>query len=756
MNFQQSKQIFKNWNSFNKQLLNEISEPELEQIDSAIEKAVNRPQDLPFNDLFGGKLRKIEKIAYDPYTDEGPFGNLVRSLSLAGWKLDLNTGIASKDVITEFEGVERMQTRKMKVNAIWTKLIGLLEKYDKLTTDAYDRYQGDSWSSEKMAEYSDFISSDPQILKTMDQVKELVGQNVAFEYMQSMTYKLAKKRIEEMIKTWQTDAPKLKGMMEKGSGQSVVFSRHPVDVIRMSDFKDIKSCHTPGETYYRCAVAEAYDGGVVAYLINDEDLKRLSDYDEQDIEKSEIFTDRDRGIRGIEPVGRVRLRYLKDTETGVDLALPENRYYGKRTKGFENLVNTWAAKNQGEKIDKILVTSRNQELNLDRFERFGGEYEDTSAYTLFNNLKVQKLLPNSFDKFEIVGEPTYASRIQSRITARGFLSDDSIKSRIEDLKQSFNNDMKSGGYNIVFGHAQIDEFVELEVYYIYKFDEYRLKLDESELYSKWLNLKKWLNEEIKDYFPTEQMASRFGITYVGYPELTEGGILFNALNNPIHVEDVETTYENTSEELQRIYEGFYNNNGGLADALNEITTNFLTREGVYQGSSLIKLNDDIINSTIETQWELEGDENNYGTLPELVNGQLKIDIPISNINDVNVLDAIKNFPNLTDKLKQFVFGPKIVSSVLSKDLKSFITIDSDFVTIKFMFGIKNATPDELVDELRQKIIIKDELYNEEKVDYVQGLTNIINDVAKLRSISSPQTKLQEFKHVSKNWKNFIS
>ncbi|NBR16070.1 MAG: hypothetical protein EBU01_16060, partial [Crocinitomicaceae bacterium] len=369
-----------------------------------------------------------------------------------------------------------------------------------------------------------------------------------------------------------------------------------------------------------------------------------------------------------------------------------------------------------EKIDNVLATTENKELDLSRFERFGGEYEDTAVYYLFHNLRLQKLLPNSFDKFQITNDPVYASQIQRKITSKGFLQNDDLIVRIEDLKESFNREMNNGGYNIVFGHAQIDEFVELEVYYIYKFDEYRLKLDESELHSKWLNLKKWLNEEIKDYFPTEQMASRFGITYVGYPELTEGGILFSALNNPIHVEDIETTYENTSEELQRIYEGFYDNNGGLADALNEITTNFLTREGVYQGSSLVKLNDDIINSNIETQWELEGDENNYGTLPELVNGQLEIHIPISNINDVDVLDAIKNFPNLTDKLKQFVFGPKIVSSVLSKDLKSFITIDSDFVTIKFMFGIKNATPDELVDELRQKIIIKDELYNEEKVD----------------------------------------
>jgi hypothetical protein len=754
MNFQQSKKIFKNWNQFNKQLLKEISEPELAQIDKAVEKAVNNPQDLPFNDLFGGKLRKTEKIAYDPYFDEGPLGVLVRQISLAGWKLDLNTGIASKDVKTEFEGVERTQTRKMKVNAIWTKLLALVEKYDKLTTDAYDRYQGDSWSPEKMAEYSDFISSDPEILKTMDQTKELVGQNVAFEYMLSMSYKVAKKRIEEMMKTWQTDAPKLKGMLEKGSGQSVVFSRHPVDVIRMSDFKSIKSCHTPGETYYRCAVAEAYDGGVVAYLVNDEDLKKISDYDEQDIDKSEIFEDPQRGIRGIQPVGRVRLRYLRDTKTDVDLALPENRYYGKRTKGFENLVNSWAAKNQGEKIDKILATTENKELDLDRFERFGGEYEDTSAYYLFHNLRLQKLLPKSFDNFHIKGDPIYASQIQKRITSRGVVENDTLRARIENLKQSFNNDMRLGGYDIFLQQARISDYVELEVYYIYKFEELKLQMSESELQGMWPKMRKWVNDEIMDYFPYDAMETKFGINYIASPELEQDGIYFNIVTNVIEIEGVNSTYENCYEELKRIYDGFYEK--GLAAAMNQIIGNFLTREGVYRGGSLTKLNDDIIDGNIETEWQLKGDNDHYARLPDMVYGTLDVPILISNINNPGVLYAVRNFPNLTDKLKEFVFGKSLTSSTLSKDLNTFITIGNDFVNIRLTFGLRYTTPDNLVDQMRQKIITKDELFNEPKVDYVQGLTDIINDVVRLRGVPPEQTKLQEFKHVSKNWKNFIS
>ena len=108
------------------------------------------------------------------------------------------------------------------------------------------------------------------------------------------------------------------------------------------------------------------------------------------------------------------------------------------------------------------------------------------------------------------------------------------------------------------------------------------------------------------------------------------------------------------------------------------------------------------------------------------------------------------------KYKEFVFGKSLTSSTLSKDLNTFITIGNDFVNIRLTFGLRYTTPDNLVDQMRQKIITKDELFNEPKVDYVQGLTDIINDVVRLRGVPPEQTKLQEFKHVSKNWKNFIS
>ena len=59
---------------------------------------------------------------------------------------------------------------------------------------------------------------------------------------------------------------------------SIIITRHPIDVLRMSDFDNITSCHSPAsrtsayQSYYKCAVAEAQGHGAVAYVVETEDL----------------------------------------------------------------------------------------------------------------------------------------------------------------------------------------------------------------------------------------------------------------------------------------------------------------------------------------------------------------------------------------------------------------------------------------------------------------------------------------------------
>ena len=82
---------------------------------------------------------------------------------------------------------------------------------------------------------------------------------------------------------------------------SIIITRDPIDVLRMADFKNIQSCHTPpslggASEYYKCAVAEAHGHGAVAYVVDTEDLLLKTDTDNIEeaqniIQDGEIFDD---------------------------------------------------------------------------------------------------------------------------------------------------------------------------------------------------------------------------------------------------------------------------------------------------------------------------------------------------------------------------------------------------------------------------------------------------------------------------------
>ena len=83
--------------------------------------------------------------------------------------------------------------------------------------------------------------------------------------------------------------------------------------MRMADFQNIQSCHSPDSSYFKCAVAEAQGKGMVSYIVENDDLKNElgEDFDLSDWDTQEIFYDEDRysaSASDLTPVSRVRLR----------------------------------------------------------------------------------------------------------------------------------------------------------------------------------------------------------------------------------------------------------------------------------------------------------------------------------------------------------------------------------------------------------------------------------------------------------------
>ena len=167
------------------------------------------------------------------------------------------------------------------------------------------------------------------------------------------------------------------GYNKQGGGYSVIISRSPIDIVRMSDFKNLRSCHSEGGSYFQCAIDEAEDGGGVAFLVMTTDLEGV------DLNEQEIFKDDSRGIEGISPSARLRLRRFDHNDSGDNLMLPETSVYGTNIDGFLDAVTKWSFETQKEKF-----TDEDGDIEypeMSEYTRAGGSYSDTASAELMNN-----------------------------------------------------------------------------------------------------------------------------------------------------------------------------------------------------------------------------------------------------------------------------------------------------------------------------------------------------------------------------------
>ena len=63
----------------------------------------------------------------------------------------------------------------------------------------------------------------------------------------------------------------------------VILSRHPLDVLRMSDIENIRSCHSEGSSHFECAITESRGHGPIAYLVDEDEYEKLMKGDYREI-----------------------------------------------------------------------------------------------------------------------------------------------------------------------------------------------------------------------------------------------------------------------------------------------------------------------------------------------------------------------------------------------------------------------------------------------------------------------------------------
>jgi len=181
------------------------------------------------------------------------------------------------------------------------------------------------------------------------------------------------------------------GEMEKGGKYTIVLSRSPIDILRMSDIGTIHSCHSEGGAYFDCAIQEAKSGGPIAYVVKTEDLQNLSD---DDFQNEEIFKDTKRGISGITAISRIRIRRYQSTENDDNIAIPDTKIYGSNVEGFYKTLKDFLKEKQFNDVD---INDLYRSYKNKAFTRRGGHYQDYGVDDahIFNHMFDTQIFRNS-------------------------------------------------------------------------------------------------------------------------------------------------------------------------------------------------------------------------------------------------------------------------------------------------------------------------------------------------------------------------
>jgi hypothetical protein len=402
--------------SSSEKVLREVTEDEMRVLEDVLDDL--DPANLPLNDLFSGKMRVVIPFpTIDLSTELGKFTEFFRSQE---YEVDWEKGMvyAERDLRTASDIFNTLgdqpvkkKTKKiqMKIGKLFSKLTDLSRRKDVLYQKVYDHLAAIDYKGPNGRPANRPYDVTKQLRKAALDEKELenfdriTGQIYLYIVNPGVAgpagYDLTD-LVTQYGEYWKKNAGYIKKEINNIDNDkfSIIITRHPVDVLRMSDFDEITSCHSPPsranayQSYYKCAVAEAQGHGAVAYVVETEELLYNTntgniDSAEQEIQEGEIFADDARfGGAGfdIKPISRARIRHVRYYDTdepkrydeGQDVGMPEKKVYGADVPGLTNQVTDWARSNQEEVIQNM--PKEDGKINLNRFMIFGGSYEDTA------------------------------------------------------------------------------------------------------------------------------------------------------------------------------------------------------------------------------------------------------------------------------------------------------------------------------------------------------------------------------------------
>jgi len=656
------------------------------------------PKDLAFNRLFGDKFRLvIDFPTLDTSTELGQFIDLWR---IIGYTVDWDKGTVSGDRVmrdvspagfadqifgmTAVGKGTQFKKINMKIGKWLTKLLGYQTKYQALRQKVEDYY-----SKEGPGAARGLWKQGPRPPGgyTGNQIEKALSEQELKNYyrLESYIYMMARsdiapfppqlesvQSIQKLINYWRDNAAFIKKEVSKakdGSSQySIIITRHPLDVLRMSDFENIQSCHSPpsrggGSAEYKCAVAEAHGHGAVAYVVKTKNLLETTKTDdiesaERAIQDGEIFFDDERphvDTGMILPVARTRLRqvkyyeHTKDPETyagrnpyeGVELAVPEIRTYPDVSMGgvpgFAKRILDWAKENQKEQIEgaPIYMTTRGgtKQIDLDQFIKFGGSYQDNLINSLIKNLWPQD--ENFGFNGTIVQDTDTENKLDASLMSVALV--DQYQEAVNDLTETYNNRMR---YCEVEGSAFDDGdggvAIEIDATMMLKWHKSEWKSlpnrNQAEHVDSELNE---LGYSWADLSDIGAQNHNIVVTFKILPQKLVGFSGFEYAWAPENFEEFAQLVDTECDDK--------------AAGVKQVCEVFFKREGWMEGGAIVELGHEVLNGEYSSsEWDAEAEEGyEYGEM-ESVRFTTDVTVSYADINDA-IAGAEVNYKGINEE-----------------------------------------------------------------------------------------------------------
>ena len=649
---------------FEQRLLRELDEEELEHIRDAIDGA--SPDTLAFDRTFKGKTRLvIDFPTIDTSTDLGKFVDEFRALNYdVNWEKGLISGEkelkdgsisrAVRQLTGEPEPEPKKRKIQMKIGKFWAKIYELSSKREALTQKVLDYLENEGYYDGKRSDLGHSYGrlthagelTGVMIEAALDESEQKRYQQLADQLEMYSggrpAYLSDSARAKKNQEYWQQNADYIKKNIGNLTVDKyvIIITRDPIDILRMSDFNRIYSCHSPpsrgsGESFYKCAVAEAHGHGAVAYAVETEELlssteSKTIEQAEAAIQDGEIFADEMRGSHiGLSmemvPVARTRLRQVRfwddedevapagqpDIAAATQLAVPEQRVYGLKIPGFRDRVSRWAKETQSEQIESIPENAA--------FVKFGGSHEDNNIGGLLSDLLGVNINKDSITQDTETEDALDEDELLTGLVRR-------IEEECENFQDYWNNTYQAVevGYNVEDdggGGVYIEISAEMKI--VWEADEWLQLPDQSQTAN-------WAVSELNDlgwgWATDPAYLSRQGDNIVlNFQIAPEGLPDFGAQSYAATAEDFETFCV----EVNRVDD--------MYDGIKQELERHFKREGYMSGGALYTWGMEILNGDFTLySWDPVAEEDYEG---DIENIEVSINVYLDPPDGMSAKDA---------------------------------------------------------------------------------------------------------------------